>query len=536
MQKKYFIFRNSTVEPFFMDLNASFSGYNDISIIPDDADCYFWFYLPPIKTNADLLASEIEGYMQQLLFVLSLLNPNKTCYAFTIYQSYYVYNETGNRVITNAIEDYNKKLYELSQNAPNLKVIDFSHFCRRYSASNLINWKYYYISQMQLNPLLRNDFHQWLQLELAAIEGRRKKCLVLDLDNTLWGGILGEDGIEGIQIGNTYPGNAFLDFQKNLLELSEKGVILTVCSKNNEQDVLEAWDKIPFLPIRKEQLAAWRINWNNKADSISELVQELNIGLDSLVLIDDNPSERTLVKQFHPMVETPEFPQQPYLLPAFFEKICEDYFLIYKLTDEDTTKLAQYQANIQRNQAKKSFASFDDYLKSLEIELHIQDLNRQNAPRIAQLTQKTNQFNLTTKRYTEEDLQTLANHGAKIYCLRVKDRFGDNGITGVAIITFSKNGETAEIDSFLLSCRILGKQIENIILKYILLQIEDFDYQYIKATFIPSSKNSQVADFFDLNGFILTGTDNRGVKKYSCRVDELDKTIPDFYKIYDHDR
>jgi FkbH-like protein len=355
--------------------------------------------------------------------------------------------------------------------------------------------------------------------------------LVLDLDNTLWGGILGEDGMEGIQIGNTYPGNAFLDFQNNLLELSKNGVILTACSKNNEQDVMEAWNKNPFLQIKKEQLAAWRINWNNKADNIAELAQELNIGLDSMVFIDDNPTERELIKQVFPMVETPEFPKQPYMLPEFFEKICADYFQIYKLTGEDKEKLEQYKANAERTSFQKSFISFDDYLKSLEIILDIQELNSMNLSRIAQMTQKTNQFNLTTKRYTEEDITTFAAQGAKIFCISVSDKFGDSGITGAAIITVDNENRSADIDSFLLSCRILGKNIETTFLKYVLQQLKENGILHLTAAFIPTAKNIQVLDFYEKNGFELVSKTAEGEKQYFCDLKQKDTEIEDCYKI-----
>jgi len=531
MPKKYFIFRNSTVENLFSKFHAAYSGYNDISYIPDDADAYFWAYFSPIKTNAELYILEIEAYIQQLQLALSQIKPQKAFYAFTMCNMHYIYRENSNYSINEAIENYNNQLFELSKTCLNLKIIDFSRFCSHYATSNLIDWRFYYISQMQINPKLTGDFNSWIQKEIAAIEGKRKKCLALDLDNTLWGGILGEDGIEGIQIGNTYPGNAFLDFQNNLLELSKNGVILTVCSKNNEDDVVEAWNKNPFLQIKKEQLAAWRINWNNKADNIVELAEELNIGLDSIVFIDDNPAEREYVKQMLPMIETPEFPKQPYMLYEFFEKICTEYFQIYKLTGEDKEKLKQYKANVERVSFQKSFTSFDDYLKSLEIILDIQTLNSMNLSRIAQMTQKTNQFNLTTKRYTEEDITTFAAQGAKIYCISVRDKFGDSGITGVAIVTVGVKNRTADIDSFLLSCRILGKGIETVFLKYLLQQLKNNGILNITSTFIPTTKNKQVSDFFEKNSFSLRTTDENGNKRYNYMIKDGDLEIDDRYKI-----
>ena len=531
MQKKYFIFRNTTIETLFSKFDAVYSGYNDISHIPDNVDAYLWTYLSPIKTDVNMYIREIEAYAHQLQLVLSQIKPQKAFYAFTMHNMHFIYRENSNQMINEAIENYNNKLFELSEIYSNLKIVDFSHFCSRYPSSNLIDWRFYYLSQMQINPKLAGDFNSWIQKEIAAIEGKRKKCLVLDLDNTLWGGILGEDGVEGIKIGNTYPGSAFLDFQNNLLELSKSGVILTVCSKNNEQDVVDAWAKNPFLQIKKEQLATWRINWNNKADNIIELAKELNIGLDSMIFIDDNPTERELVKQMLPMVETPEFPKQPYLLPEFFEKICSDYFQIYKLTNEDKEKLGQYKANAKRVAFQKSFTSFDDYLKSLEIVLDIQELNAMNLSRIAQMTQKTNQFNLTTKRYTEEDIKTFASQDAKIYCISVSDKFGDNGITGTAIVTIDKANKTAHIDSFLLSCRILGKNIEAVFLNYILQQMKNTGILHVTSTFAPTAKNMQVSDFYEKNGFKLVQKTFEGEKYYFCHLKQKELQVEKIYKI-----
>ena len=528
---RYFIFRNSTVENFFSKFNADYSGYSDISHVPEDADRYVWAYFSPVKTDVDVYVQEIESYIQQFQLVFSKIEPQKACFAFTMRVMHYIFCENSKRRIFEAIENYNSKLFEMSEIYPNLKIIDFSRFCSHYSSSNLIDWKFYCISQMQINPKLAGDFNIWIQKEIAAIEGKRKKCLVLDLDNTLWGGILGEDGIEGIKIGNTYPGNAFLDFQKNLLELSKSGIILTVCSKNNEHDVFEAWDKNPFLQIRKESLAAWQINWDNKADNIVKIAQELNIGLDSMVFVDDNPAERELVKQMLPMVETPEFPTQPYMLYDFFGKICADYFQIYKITGEDKEKLKQYKANTERASFQKTFTSFNDYLKSLEITLSITELNSMNLPRIAQMTQKTNQFNLTTRRYTEEDITNFARQGAKIFCVGVSDKFGDSGITGTCIATIDNKRKTAVIDSFLLSCRILGKNIEHEFLKYVLNQLKNQDCQRVEASYVPSSKNKQTCDFYDKNGFQLLEITAEGTKKYFCSTNEIDTTNSNIYQI-----
>ncbi|MEI3465692.1 MAG: HAD-IIIC family phosphatase [Bacteroides fragilis] len=216
-----------------------------------------------------------------------------------------------------AVAEYNNALYVAEAGHKNVKVIDITEFTRKFNTSELFDWKFYFISQMGMNPKLSKDFKAWWDKKQNSISLKRKKCLVLDLDNTLWGGVLGEEGIDGIKIGGDYPGKAFLYWQEALLDLSKSGVILTVCSKNNEQDVLDAWDKNPFNVLKKEHFVAYRINWTDKATNIKELASELNIGLDSFVFVDDNPTERELIKQMLPMVEVPEFPTQPYGLMSF---------------------------------------------------------------------------------------------------------------------------------------------------------------------------------------------------------------------------
>ena len=342
---------------------------------------------------------------------------------------------------------------------------------------------------------------------------RRKKCLVLDLDNTLWGGILGEDGVDGIQIGGDYPGKAYSYWQRALLQLSRMGVILAVCSKNNEADVLEAWEKNPHMVLRREHFSATRINWQDKATNISDIAAELNIGLDSMVFLDDNPAERELVKQMLPQVEVPDFPAKPYLLMPFFKQLVDKYFRIYSVTKEDLAKTEQYRSNALRRAEQSRFADLDQFLYSLDMQLDIAPADEHNLPRIAQMTQKTNQFNLTTRRYTEADVQQRLDQGWHVYCVGVSDRFGDNGITG-AIFLQPVSDEEVNIDSLLLSCRILGKGIEDAFVKTVLNLMRLDGYRKLSADYIPTAKNGQTADFYDRLGMTCVSEDKQGVKHY----------------------
>ncbi|MEI6681680.1 MAG: HAD-IIIC family phosphatase [Bacteroidota bacterium] len=530
---KYFIFRNSTIEPFFANRDVVFSGYDDISESGNDPDAYLWFYILPFKTDTKILVAEIDSYYRNLQLVFNQIPDHKGFYIFTLSFLYINPIQTGDFALQEAVYGFNQRIFRLAELNKNIRIIDFSDFTSRFPDSQLVDWKYYFLSKMQLNPKLAVQFQQWFTNQEDSIQLKRKKCLILDLDNTLWGGVLGEDGINGIKIGGDYPGNAFSEFQKSILELNKSGILLAICSKNNESDVNELWKKNPNILIRQEHLAAYRINWNNKADNIKEIVNELNIGLDSVILIDDNPAERELVKHFLPMVETPEFPVQPYLLPVFAREITARYFRVYQLTEEDRSKTKQYQENFQRERFKEGFSDFTAYLTSLQIELEIKKPDDLTIPRIAQLTQKTNQFNLTTKRYSETEILSLIHQGCFVYSIKVGDKFGDHGVTGVIIVKRGPEAGSASIDTFLMSCRILGKGIEEAFACSIFKIIKNEGIISLKAKYLPSNKNEQVKDFYDKLGFNLAEekASTEGGKNYILDLSKSEFVIKPYYKV-----
>lgn len=517
---KYFIFRNNTVEHLFSFLDAEFGGYDELSVGQGNYDRYLWFYQAPMILDSFKAQGIIEDYINKFNFTLSQLPANKQIIAFTINDSFMFKCCNSDFSLKKVIYSYNLNIFDRASELQNLKVLDIDDFFRRYGVSDQIDWKYYYLSQMIYNPKIADAFEQWFTKKLMAIESKRKKCFVLDLDNTLWGGILGEDGVRGIKLGGAYPGNAFFDFQKNLLQASNNGVILTVCSKNNEEDVFEAWEKHPDMILRKGKFSAWKINWRDKAANIFELSKDLNIGLDSMVLIDDNPAERELVKAQLPDIAVPDFPKQPYLLREFYTTIYEDYFQIYTLTKEDKVKTSQYKADFERKSYQTNFRNLDDYIRGLNIKLEIRQATEIDLPRVAQMTQKTNQFNLTTKRYTEDQIVSFINDGDLIYCLSVKDKFGDSGMTGLAIIKVNEENKTAEMDSYLLSCRILGRQIENTFLAVVLRKVQQKGISKIFAKYVETLKNKQTEDFYSNNGFVLTWQ-QKGEKHYSYDLSQI---------------
>jgi FkbH-like protein len=526
---KYFIFRNATVERFFQHLDAAFSGYEDVSEVDETADRYVWLYLPPVAAAGSAATAEKIRYYADLVRMTAERVPaGKMFIVCTIKNIFTIRSISSDRAVADAVCDYNAALYALAARHGNVKVVDFAQFFERYPSEELIDWKYYFISQMALNPRIAGAFQEWFAAQIQAIELKRKKCLALDLDNTLWGGVLGEDGVSGVALGGDYPGKAFLFFQQQILELSRQGVILAASSKNNLEDVRQLWREHPDAALKEEHFAALRIDWSNKADNLRDMAQELNIGLDSFVFLDDSPSERELIKRYLPEVAVPDFPEQPYLLPAFFKNVAEQHFAAYALTDEDRVKTEQYRANALRASAQQAFASMDEYIRSLDIALKVAEANDLSLSRAAQMTQKTNQFNLTTRRYTDADLKDMLHTGHRIFTLSVSDRFGDSGLTGACIVKVER--DKAAIDSLLLSCRILGKDIEYAFIKHILKTLQSEGIVEASASYIPTAKNSQVAEFYERVGFDLKCEDEEQTKYYKIDLSKISITLSSNYK------
>ena len=516
-----YVFRNNTIERFFGE-GYVFSGYDDYAEVPE-TEKYVWWYQVPIKFNREQLIAEVESYAQRLQWAVQQIG-KKPLLIISLECLFDVPVNTSDRRLADAIMAFNQLAWAFTAEKPNVQVVDFSAFLKQYAASEWIDWKFYHLSQMVPNPRLSGDFKKWFAAQERARALKRKKCLVLDLDNTLWGGVLGEDGISGIQVDGDYPGKAFHYWQEGLKELGRGGVILAICSKNNQADVEELF-RVREMPLKLEDFACMRIDWNDKAANIRAIAEDLNIGLDSMVFVDDNPTERELIRQQLPMVAVPEWPSLPYELPAFYQQLVQEYFAVYTLTEEDKKKTDQYRQNASRAQAQAQFTNMEDFLRSLEMELTIAEATDVTIPRIAQMTQKTNQFNLTTKRYTEEDIRAMLADGAKIWTLAVRDKFGDNGITGLMIVT--KDGE---VDTLLMSCRVLGKGIETEFLKYVLLRLKKLGMTQLRAIYIPTTKNQQVEKFYERNGFELVLLDN-GKKLYKIRLVDINIVMNNMYKI-----
>ena len=394
----------------------------------------------------------------------------------------------------------NCKLAELAQSLPNIYVLDLEYLVLKYGSENLFDPRFYYSAKVQFSLFGIQKVAEQLVTALLSISGRRKKCMVLDLDNTLWGGIIGEDGIEHINLSNDGTGKAFYDFQKNIEKLRNTGTVLAICSKNDKEIALEVINNHPYMVLREEKFAALRINWNDKVSNIKSIAQELNLGLDSFVYFDDSPHEREVVRTLLPEVTVPDLPEDFSEYPRFLSGL--PYFEAFSYTTEDSLRGQMYVQERQRKDLKRSSGSLDAFLKTLAIRVSIKKADNFTIPRIAQLTQKTNQFNLTTRRYTESDIREFSNNPSWwVLSASTSDKLGDSGIVGVAICEIDE--DTVRLDTFLMSCRVLGRGVEQAFLMAVLEISKKANMKTCAAEYIQTKKNGMAGDFLQSNGFAL---------------------------------
>ena len=396
------------------------------------------------------------------------------------------------------VQRFNRTLTEAAGALPSVFVWDFDAFVRMRGFDQLYDPKSWYVSRNPFKqsayPALVDDLYRYVR----SVAGRTKKCIVVDLDNTLWGGIAGEDGLEGIRLGHSYPGNCYRDFQQQLLKLYHRGILLAINSKNNEADALNIIDEHPDMVLRRPHFAAMRINWDDKATNLRALAEELNIGLDSMVFVDDNPAECDLVRREIPECDVVVLPDKPYLLPAVVDALPGIENI--RLTKEDRQKGEMYRARAAQRTHEAQYSNVEDFLNSLELEVAIEEASPFSIPRIAQLTQKTNQMNMTTRRYSETQIAGFAGDARYgVFSVAAKDRFGDHGIVGVLILEFAD--DACRIDTFLLSCRVIGRGIERLMIAFVAEVARRRGRNLVIGEFLPTAKNAPATGFYQAAGF-----------------------------------
>lgn len=488
--KKY-IFRNTALEYLFGN-EYEYSGYSDVSV-SDIYDEYYFCYFLEYTNDKNELINSIKKTKFNLEYVINNIK-DKKIYIFTLYNYFAKEIIIADNELEKEISDFNNYLYKLKENT---YIIDIKDFYLSYN--NCFDSRFFYNYNAIITPKLKSEFKDWFDKIYTNINKTRKKCLIVDFDNTIWNGVLGEDGIDGIGFSGAYPNNIYGEVQRIIKQLKNLGIVLCGVTKNNESDIEEVFSVREDLILKKEDFTIIKAGWDNKVNSILEIKSSLNIGMDSIVFIDDNVFEIELVNKNINEIETILLPEEKYKIPQFLNKRLFEYFSSYNISKEDINKSEMYNNLQKAENMKLSIPDYDSYLKALEMQITIDYLNKNNIDRIVQLINKSNQFNLTTIRYTKEELLSSLSDDDYVYCVSVKDKFGDLGICGVAITR--NKGNYYYIENLLISCRIIGRTIENEFLKTILNDLYSKNITLVESKYIKSNKNEQVEKFYNNFGF-----------------------------------
>ncbi len=396
------------------------------------------------------------------------------------------------------INNLNNRFIEATQEDGNIHVLNFNDLMISHEGSIFDNQMKHLIKMPYDLDFLKKVSESLLSC-IEGVLGKSRRVLVLDLDNTLWGGILGDDGIEGIKIGgHDVTGEAFLDFQKAIKTLKNKGVALAIASKNYEENAIHALENNQEMHLKKDDFSAWRINWKDKAANIVEIAEELNLGLSSLVFIDDNPVERGRVSETLPDVYVPDWPESPVdYTQALLSLNC---FNVSSISDEDKKRVEMFAAEKDRKQLKESL-SHDDWLKSIKINVKLEDFNKNNKKRMIQLLNKSNQFNAISRRFSEVEIDNwLEKQSRYCWAYRVSDKYGESGLT--AVVTFEIYDSYIQVYDFVMSCRVMGRNIENLILKSIIDFAIKHDKSEVRVNYEKTDRNKPMKEFLeDRSGF-----------------------------------
>jgi FkbH-like protein len=408
-----------------------------------------------------------------------------------------------------------------------LHICDWAFLAHRHGALLASDERAWFESKQPCSSAMLVELAREVTHLIASFKRAPKKVLVLDLDNTLWGGVVADDGLEGIELGDTSPrGEAFKAFQKYIAALKHRGVLLAVCSKNDYAKAVEPFEKHPDMVLKKEDIVSFKANWDPKSENIRAMAPELNLGLDSFVFVDDNPAEIDIVRQFAPEVTTILLGPDPakYIAQLADSRLFEPR----NITSEDAERTSQYQADAQRKALESSVTDMAAYLESLQMEAAISEFTPVDVPRLSQLINKSNQFNLTTRRRSEAEVTAVMNQPEYIgYSMRLKDRFGDHGL--ISIVIGRKEGETLHLDTWLMSCRVLKRQVEEEVLNEVARLAQARGCTRLKGVYLPTPKNEMVRDFYGRMGFNLTA-ESETKREFELRLETF-QPIPTKIKI-----
>ncbi len=449
-------------------------------------------------SDEDIL-SEVCGYAE---YIKALMPKFRAVFlmAWTLppYIRGYGVADLSRRGIRTLVMKMNLKLAEELQNMPGVYLLDAQKWIEAVGR-NSYSPKLWYLVKSPFHPDVFKEATNDIKTALRGVMGESRRLIVLDLDNTLWGGTVGDLGWENVRLGgHDYVGEAFLDFQRALKALSRRGILLAIVSKNEESIALDALRNHPEMILRPDDFVGWRINWDDKAANLVELAAEVNIGLQSIVFIDDSPVERARVREKLPEVHVPEWPKDVTLFASYLLHM--DCFDSPYSTNEDSSRTQLYAAQKQRDQFKDAHSSRDEWLCSLKTELRVEVMTEANRVRVVQLFNKTNQMNLRTRRMTEKELEAwLTGGNRKLWVFRVTDRFGDSGLTG--ILTLDIGPEISEISDFVLSCRVMGRDVEKAMISVAVDYCRTLNVKELRAEYLPSAKNAPCLQFWKNSGF-----------------------------------
>ena len=423
-------------------------------------------------------------------------------------------------------KELNEYLVENKRN--NMFLIDIDKVLAKISIIESVDFRNYYSSKSLYKVVFLKEFTSYISPIVLSVTGKSKKAIIFDCDNTLWKGIIGEDQVEGLFISSsTVKGVVYEEVQSIAKELVNKGIILGLNSKNNPDDVEEVLNQ-SIMVFGNDDISIKKINWNDKVSNLKEIARELNIGIESIVFVDDSDFEINLVKKYLPLVKTIQVPIENYLYPSEIRKNLRLFFN-FNITNEDLNRGKMYAQEAERREKQINFEDIEEYISSLGLDLKIFINDNKNIARVAQLTQKTNQFNLTTKRYTETEIvQFLKKDNFIVFAFEVKDKYGDFGLTGEAIIEII--GKEAIIDTFLMSCRVLGRNIEFKFIEEVFSNLKKNGITKVKASYIPTFKNDQVKDLYDKMGFTLLGEFN-SEKYYEINLNNHNPKLIDYINV-----
>jgi FkbH-like protein len=482
----------------------------------------------------DLEDEKYNSLINKLFTEIDIIFENLRNTASVIFSSfsslYYNYNNTNFSRIEIFVKELNS--YVEKKKTSNVSIINIDKIFALVGFNQSIDYRFYHSSKAPYTFAFLKNYVSAIEPVILRNSGKLKKAIIFDCDNTLWKGVIGEDGIDGIDMSSTSNLGKFYHLvQRIAVFLSKRGVIIGICSKNNENDVLEVFRNHRDIILKEEHIVIKKVNWDDKASNIREIASDLNVGLDSMIFVDDSNFEINLINEKVPEILTIQVPIVLSDYPDILLRNIYTYFNLV-LNSDDARKTEMYKQQFERENNKITFNSIEDYLASLEIELTVVKNDKSYIPRIAQLTQKTNQFNLTTHRYTESQVEYFTSDNKHVvYAMFVKDKFGDNGLTGVCIVKEDENNsKNVILDSFLMSCRIIGRNIEFVFIGYIIKELANKGYKTLGADYIQSSKNGLVENFYDKVGFNYIGNTN-GTKKYELKIESFEIKNIDYIKL-----